>query len=55
MKTFTVTIDVTMSGDVDIEANTKEEAIEKAKKMHFSHRDLTDFHQIDTEIVDVLE
>lgn len=55
MKKFIVTVDVVMSGDVEIEASTKKEAREIAKSRNYSARDLTDFHEIETKIVDVME
>lgn len=55
MKEFRITIDVTMSGDIYIDAETKEEAIKKAKDKYFNAGDLRDFHYMRTEIVDCKE
>lgn len=55
MKEFRITIDVTMSGDIYIDAETKEEAIKKAKDKYFNAGDLRDFHYMSTEIVDCEE
>lgn len=55
MKNFCVTIDVTMSGDIYLEAETKEEAIKKAKEKYFNAHDLRDFHYLNTEIVECEE
>lgn len=51
-KEFIVTIDVTMSGDIYVEADTKEEAIKKAKAKYFYAQDLKDFHYINSDIVE---
>lgn len=53
MKEYTVTIDVTMSGDITIEANSKKEAKELAKSRYFTPSDLRDFHEINTKVVEV--
>ena len=53
MKKYTVTIDVTMSGDIEIEANSKKEAKEIAKGRYFNPSDLRDFHEINTKVVEV--
>ena len=53
MKKFRVLIDVTMSGDVEIEAATKKETKEKAKSLYFCSSDLREFHQINTRVVEV--
>lgn len=50
---YTVTIDVTMSGDIEIEAKSKKEAKEIAKSRYFTPSDLRDFHEINTKVVEV--
>ena len=55
MKEFRITIDVTMSGDIYINAETKEEAIKKAKDKYFNAGDLRDFHYISSDVVDCEE
>lgn len=55
MKEFCIRVDVTMSGSVYVDANSKEEAIAKVDKMNFKSSDLKDFYQIDVQIVDIEE
>lgn len=55
MKEFCIKVDVTMSGDVYIDANSKEEAIAKLNKMYFTASDLRNFYQIDVQIVEIEE
>ena len=55
MKEYCIQVDVTMSGNVYVEANSKEEAIAKVDKMNFRSSDLTNFYQVDAQIVDVEE
>ena len=52
MAEFRLTVDVTMSGDIYIEADNEAEAIKKFKDKYFVASDLTDFHQISTELVE---
>ena len=54
-KEFVFTVDVTMSGDLYIEAETKEEAEKKFNEMYFVASDLRNFHQISKEVVEVNE
>lgn len=54
-KEFLVTIDVIMSGDIYIEADTKEEAIKKAKAKYFNAGDLRDFHYLSSDVVECEE
>ena len=53
MKKYRVTIDVVMSGEIEISANTKKEAKELAKSRYFCSSDLRNFHQINTRVVEV--
>lgn len=46
MKQYRIQIDVTMSGDLYIEANSQEEAEKIAKEKHFTPSDLRWFHQL---------
>ena len=55
MAEFRLTIDVTMSGDIYIEADNEAEAIKKFRDKYFVASDLTDFYQINTELVEVTE
>lgn len=50
---FEVHIDVTMSGQVEIEAKTAEEAEKKAKEMSFVPSDLKNFYWMTTKVVGV--
>ena len=54
-KEFRVQTDITMSGDIYVEAENEEEAIKKVKAMYFVSSDLRNFHWLNTEIVDVYE
>lgn len=53
MKKFTVTIDITLSGDIEIEAKTKKEAKEKALSKYYCLQDLSDFHEISKKVYEV--
>ena len=55
MKKFNVTIDVTMSGNFELEAETYEEAILKASEKSFQPADLRTFNFTDSFVVDVEE
>ena len=55
MKEFCIRVDVTMSGDVYIDANSKEEAIAKLNKMNFTASDLRNFSVIGKDIIDIEE
>lgn len=54
-KEYCIQVDVTMSGNVYVEASSKEEAIAMVDKMNFRASDLTNFYQIDAQVVDVEE
>ena len=53
MKNFKVTLDVTLTTDIDIKANSKKEAIEIAKNKALSRNDLQ--YEIHRRIVEVIE
>lgn len=55
MAEFRLTVDVTMSGDIYIEADNEEEALDKFKNKYFVASDLRNFHQINTELVEMNE
>lgn len=55
MKEYSIHIDVTMSGNVYVSANSKEEAYKKAKEMSFVGSDLTNFYFLDSSIVEIEE
>lgn len=55
MAEYRLTVDVTMSGDIYIEADNEEEAFDKFKNKYFVASDLRNFHQISTELVEVNE
>lgn len=50
MKRFNIVIDVKMSGDLEIEANSEKEARAKAMAIYFTPYDLRNFHFLDSEI-----
>ena len=52
MAEYRITIDVTMSGDIYVEADSIEEAKKHAEGMYFVASDLRNFHQISTELVE---
>lgn len=52
MAEFRFTVDVTMSGDIYIEADNVEEAFDKFKNKYFVASDLRNFHQVSTELVE---
>ena len=54
-KEFCVQADVTMSGNIYVEAENEEEAIKKVRAMNFVASDLRNFYWLSTEIVDVGE
>ena len=53
MKNFKVTIDVTLTSDVNIKANSKKEAVEIAKSKVLSRNDLQ--YEIHRRIVEAIE
>lgn len=55
MKKYCVTIDVKMSGDIYIEANSAAEAEKIAKERHFYPADLNNFHFLSSEVYDTTE
>ena len=55
MKKFTVQVDVTFSGDIEIEAKTKKEAREIARSRYFMPSDVRYFSHIKTSVVEVME
>lgn len=55
MKDYRITIDVTMSGDIYISAETEEDAIAQAKKKYFNARDLQSFHFLSSDIYEIEE
>jgi len=54
-KKFTVTVDVTMSGEIEIEAESKSQAKDLAKIKNFNPSDLRTFHHIKTKVVYVYD
>lgn len=50
---YTLTIDVMMSGDIEVEAVTPKEAIQIAEKIKFIPTDLKDFHQTHSKVFEV--
>lgn len=52
-KEFCVTVDVTMSGDIHIEAENEQEARKLISEKYFTPSDLSNFHCIDKEIYEV--
>ena len=55
MKKFVVTLDVTMSGDIEIEAPNKKAAADMVLAMYFTSSDLRDFHELNKDIYEVEE
>lgn len=55
MKEFCIQVDVTMSGDVYINANSKEEALAKLQRMNFTGSDLSGFSNIATDVIAIEE
>ena len=53
MAEYRLTVDVTMSGDIYIEADNLEEAKKKFNEMYFVASDLRNFYQVNAEVVDV--
>ena len=52
-KEFCVQVDVTMSGNIYVEAENEKEAIKKVRAMDFTSSDLRNFYWLSTEIVDI--
>lgn len=55
MKEFCIHVDVTMSGNVYVNASSEKEAREKVRAMNFTASDLTNFYELNLDIVDVEE
>ncbi len=55
MAEFRLTVDITMSGDIYVEADNEAEAIKKFKDKYFVASDLRNFHQVNTELVEITE
>lgn len=53
-KSYLVHVDVTFSGNIQITANTKKEAKEKAKALAIATQDIENFYHVKTAVVDVL-
>ena len=53
MAEYRLTVDITMSGDIYIEADNEAEAIRKFRDKYFVASDLRNFHQVSTELVEV--
>lgn len=49
---YIVKLYVTLSGDVIVKAKTKKEAMEKIEKRLFFPKELYDFHQIDSRVLE---
>ena len=56
-KEFEIQVDVTMSGSIYVEANSEQEAKEKANKIlsNITHSDLHSFSCINKKIIDIWE
>lgn len=52
---FRVTLDVTMSGSIYIEANSLEEANKKISKKSFTSQDLKNFNYVGKDVFEVEE
>lgn len=55
MRKFVVTVDVTMSGDIEIEAPNEKAAAKMVQSMYFSASDLRNFHELNKDIFEVEE
>lgn len=55
MKKYVVTVDVTMSGDIEIEAPNEKAAAKMVQSMYFSASDLRNFHELNKDIFEVEE
>lgn len=55
MRKFVVTVDVTMSGDIEIEASNEKAAAEMVQNMYFTASDLRNFHELNKDIFEVEE
>lgn len=54
-KEFCVQVDVTMSGNVYVNASNEQEAMKLVREIKFTPNDLRNFYGVDLEIVDVEE
>lgn len=52
MKQYRITIDVTMSGDIYLDADSLTQAQEKASVIRFTPQDLRNFHFLESNIFD---
>lgn len=55
MKKFVVTVDVTMSGDIEIEAPNAKAAADIIQSMYFTSQELRNFHELSKDIYEVEE
>lgn len=55
MKNFIVTVDVTLSGDIYVQAESEQEARKKIASRNFTHSDLRHFHYVGRDIVECEE
>lgn len=55
MKKYIVTVDITMSGDIEIEAPNEKAAAKMVQSMCFSASDLRNFHELNKDIFEVEE
>ena len=55
MKNFIVTVDVTLSGDIYIQAENEHDAKKKIASRSFTHSDLRNFHYVGRDIVECEE
>ena len=55
MRKFVVTVDVTMSGDIEIEAPNAKAAADIIQGMYFTSQELRNFHEFSKDIYEVEE
>jgi len=55
MRKFVVTVDVTMSGDIEIEAPNEKAAAKMVQSMYFTAYELRNFHELNKDIYEVEE
>lgn len=55
MKKYIVTVDVTMSGDIEIEAPNEKAAAKMVQSMYFTSQELRNFHELSKDIYEVEE